>query len=382
MFSKRLSWDTQPSRIWRAIDDRRRSGARLYDLTESNPTKAKLALNPATIELILRALPDPRGLTYAPEPAGLLSTRTAVAAELGVPPDTLLLTSSTSEAYSFLFKLLADPGDEVLIPYPSYPLFEYLAGLESVSVRSYPLRYHEGWWADTLELSRRIGPRSRAIVLVNPNNPTGSYLKDEELDRISGLCAEHGLALISDEVFFSYRLKADMSRRSTSTIQNVLTFTLGGLSKLLALPQMKLGWIHISGPQDQAAAARSALELIADSYLSVSAPVQHAVPNWLSLTSEIQGVILERLRGNLSRLSAVSNVLDLEGGWYATIPLSRERSEEEWVLQLLSDYDVVIQPGFFFDFDFGPVGVLSLLTEPECFAEGVARMAGSGCLTR
>jgi aspartate/methionine/tyrosine aminotransferase len=235
---------------------------------------------------------------------------------------------------------------------------------------------------DTLELSRRIGPRSRAIVVVNPNNPTGSYLKDEELARIATLCETRDLALISDEVFLAYSLKANISRPSASTIQNVLTFTLGGFSKLLGLPQMKLGWIQISGPREQVKAARSALELIADSYLSVSTPIQLAAPEWLTLRAGIQGVILDRLRGNLERLSAVTDVLDLEGGWYATIPLSREREEEDWVLKLLADYDVVIQPGFFFDFDFGPVGIVSLLTEPECFTEGIARLAASGCLAR
>ena len=289
----------------------------------------------------------------------------------GVPADRILLTTSTSESYGFLFKLLCDPGDEVLTPRPSYPLFEFLASLESVRVKQYPLEYHEGWWLDFEELQRMVTPRTRAILLVNPNNPTGSFLKKSELDQLVALAHANDLAIISDEVFADYAFGFDESRVATlAHCSDVLTFTLSGLSKVCALPQMKLGWIAASGPRHEEALER--LELIADTYLSVSTPIQLATQRMLETRHYMQRQIRERTQHNLAVLAG--RQLRVEGGWYATIRIPRTRSEESWVLDLLRFENVLVQPGYFFDFHSEAYLVLSLLTAPDVFAEGARRI--------
>jgi alanine-synthesizing transaminase len=292
-----------------------------------------------------------------------------------VGPDRILLTASTSEAYAFVFKLLADPGDEVLVPRPSYPLFDFLAALEAVRVVQYPLVYHNYWAIDFDALARSITPRTRAIVLVNPNNPTGSFLKQDELAQLIALCGEHSLAIISDEVFSDYVLDPDPRLVGSLTeVTEVLTFSLSGLSKVAALPQLKLGWIVTSGP------AIERLELIADTYLSVSAPVQWAAPILLALRTQLQDQILARVRVNRAFLAAQIGpdspwrLLATEGGWYAVLEAPRIQSEEEWVLSLLSADSVLVQPGFFFDFEREAFLLISLLTTEEVFREGVRRI--------
>jgi len=382
MFSSRLDWTIATNPLTRLLHAKRAAGDRVLDLTESNPTNAGLAY---CQNEILAALSDSRSLLYQPAPAGLETARSAVSEYYSgrVEIDRILLTASTSEAYGFLFKLLANPGDEVLIPRPSYPLFEFLAALESVRVVSYPLVYHGGWSIAFDELEARITEWSRAIVIVNPNNPTGSFLKQDELARLLGLCREHGLAIISDEVFCDYALVDDSARvRSLVDVEEVLSFSLSGLSKVSGLPQMKLGWIVVNGPESLRKQAANRLELIADTYLSVGTPVQWAARRLLEMRGEIQPQIQGRVTGNLQALrgqlgpDSPWRVLKIEGGWYAVIEAPRILTEEEWVLTLLDQDNVLVQPGFFFDFDREAFLVVSLLTRPEIFGEGIRRILG------
>ena len=378
MFSSRLNWSQRPNRLSALLEEKRRSGTQVLDLTESNPTRVGLAY-PQTE--ILAGLADASALRYHPAPRGLASAREAVAGyyrDRGtrVDPGEILLTASTSEAYAYLFKLLANPGDEILAPRPSYPLFEFLAGLESVNIRQYPLRYDGVWHVDFDALEHAITPRTRGIVVVNPNNPTGSFLKLAELDRLDSLAAERGLAILSDEVFRDYGNGEDAGRVSSlSGDRRALTFSMSGLSKIAGLPQMKLGWIVASGPRSEE--ALDALELIADTYLSVSTPVQVALPRLLDLSGGILEQIRRRTASNLARLGdaihgSPATLLRTEGGWYAVLQVPRTRTEEEWTLKLLDESNVLVQPGFFFDFESEAYLVLSLLPEPAVFAEGVS----------
>jgi aspartate/methionine/tyrosine aminotransferase len=378
VFSSRLQWDSQPNPLSLLLAEKRRSGAAILDLTESNPTRAGLDYPGGEL---LTALADPRGLLYNPDPRGLLAAREAVAeyyAQRGVdvPASRILLTASTSEAYSYLFKLLADPGDEILVPRPSYPLFDYLAAMESVCVRQYPLRYDGTWHIDVDALASAITARTRAIVVVNPNNPTGSYLKRAERERLQTF----GLPILSDEVFSDFAFAPDSTRVATLTgVSDTLTFSMSGLSKIAGLPQMKLGWIVAGGPDH--AAALEGLEWIADTFLSVATPVQWALPRILSASATVQEQIRRRTRTNLEHLRERASgarsscrCLNVEGGWYAILEVPRIRSEEEWVLGLLAESDVLVQPGFFYDFEAEAFLVLSLLTPREIFAEGLRRI--------
>jgi aspartate/methionine/tyrosine aminotransferase len=308
-FSSRLEWHAPPNALSILLDRKRAAGARILDLTESNPTRAELDYPAAEI---LDAFHNPRMLRYDPGPRGLLSAREQIAALHRVAADRVIVTASTSEAYSWLFKLLADPGDEILAPRPSYPLFEFLAALESVRVVQYPLAYHGAWSIDLEALERAITPRTRAVVLVNPNNPTGSYLKHNERAHLIEICARRSLAIISDEVFSGYALALPPDGIPTlAHIEDAPVFCLNGLSKLIGLPQMKLGWIVANQ-----ASARDRLELIADTYLSAGAPVQYALPHLLALRTRIQTQIIARLRTNLAFLPEARHV---EGGWSAIV---------------------------------------------------------------
>ena len=380
VISSRLKWDSSPNPLAVLLAEKRKSGATVLDLTESNPTRAGFDY-PG--EEILAALADERALRYDPDPRGLVSAREAVShyyAERGadVPASRIVLTASTSEAYSYLFKLLADPGDEILVPRPSYPLFEYLAALESVRVRQYLLRYDGVWHIDFGALDHLITPHTRAIVVVNPNNPTGSYLKRDEWERLQNL----GIPILSDEVFADFAFSPDPARvRTLAGDSTVLTFSMSGLSKVAGLPQMKLGWIATSGPGQ--AAALEGLEWIADTFLSVSAPVQTALPRLLEISAAIRRQILERTQANLATLreaigaGSPYQVLNVEGGWYAVLQVPRTRNEEEWTLDLLARSNVLVQPGFFYDFESEAFLVLSLLTPPEVFGEGMRRVLAS-----
>lgn len=353
--SSRLS-HSAPNALSLLLNEKRASGERVLDLTESNPTRAGIHY-PSDF---LSAFSAPRALLYEPEPFGLPAARERIALEYGAPPGHVILTTSTSEAYSWLFKLLCDPGCEVLAPRPSYPLFDFLASLESVVLRHYPLFYDHGWCIDFHALEQSIGPLTRAIVLVNPNNPTGHFIRRRELAQLLALCQDRDIALISDEVFADYTV--DPPSDAVLTLRGVADFALNGLSKLVGLPQMKLGWIVSKRPVPE-------LEIVADTYLSVGTPVQLALPAMLELREPVQRQILARLRRNLSRLRSTGlRHLRVEGGWYAILPVM---DEEETAERLLRERNVLTQPGFFYDFEKSGYLVLSLLTPPEIFDEGI-----------
>ena len=348
MFSARLPWNTPSNALSRRAEHLR---GQYLDLTETNPTKVGLHYD---ANRILAAFHHPEILTYSPDAAGLPIALQATRADF--------MTASTSESYSWLFKLLCDPGDEVLAPRPSYPLFDLLAGLEGVRVKQYPLRYAEGWFLDHAALKAEITPRTKAILVVHPNNPTGSFVSPAELDQLTS----HGLPIISDEVFASYAFEP-IPLPTLGDNGRVLTFVLDGLSKSAGLPQMKAGWIRVSGPG--AAEARHRLELIADTYLSISTPIQWALPELLA--AGVQTQILQRIRTTRAQLPST---LRIDGGWCAILRMPATRSDEEWALHLLEHQRVLVQPGYFFDLEGGPYLVVSLLTEPDTFAEGLRRL--------
>ncbi len=367
----RLDFTLRENALSRAIAARREP---VVDLTLSNPTAAGL---PYEEERILRALSQPAALRYQPHPRGLPEAREAVARYAGVDADRVLLAASTSEAYAWLFKLLCDPGDEVLVPQPSYPLFEYLASLESVRLVPYQLRWDGEWHFDAAAL--QFGPRTRAVLVVSPGNPTGAYLKKDEREALARACTAHGCALICDEVFADYPAFPDERRvRSVGAFDDVLAFSLSGLSKVAALPQLKLGWCIAGGPG--AAEALERLELIADTYLSVGTPVQLAAAELLETRHGIQQALNSMLARNRAALAAARrpdaawDLLRSEGGWSAILSVPRSRSEEEWALALL-ERGVLVHPGYFFDFPSGAHLVVSLLQPPAEFARGAEIVA-------
>jgi alanine-synthesizing transaminase len=375
-FSARTSQHDAPNPLAQAVA---RSTA-LLDLTIGNPTAAGI---PYAHQEILDALGDPRSLVYAPEPLGLASAREAVARDwtargIAIDASNVALTASTSEAYAVLFKVLCDPGDEVLVPAPSYPLLGFLAAFEAVTLKTYPIVYEGRWHVDLDALRAAVGPRTKAIVVVSPNNPTGSYLGIEELEAMLDL----GLPIVSDEVFATYPLKRSEGRiASVASATRGLVFALSGLSKLAALPQMKLGWIGVGGEPALVAGAMARLELVLDAYLSVATPVQHALPALLASRGIAEEAIRARTRTNLAALRAslatapAASVLDVEGGWYAIVRVPETRTDEEWAVELVTRDGVHVQPGYFFDMGRGAYLVVSLLTPEDTFAEGAKRMA-------
>jgi alanine-synthesizing transaminase len=385
VFSTRTRWDRTANRLAEAVAARKASAASLIDLTESNPTRPAIPYPPD----LLAPLADLRGRRYDPAPAGWSGAREAVAGEyarhgISVPPENVLLTASTSEAYSWVFKLLCDPGDEVLVPAPSYPLFDFLAGLESVAVRPYPLLLADGeWHVDLPALAASVGPRSRAIVVVNPNNPTGSFLKKDEAAALAEIAARHDLAIVSDEVFLDYADHPDPRRAgSLAAVTEALTFAFGGLSKSCGLPQLKLGWIVVAGPDAPRLEALARLEIVADTYLSVGTPVQLAAPELLALGEEVRDAIRSRVASNRTALewlleSSAVSVLPCEGGWNAVLRVPAIRSEEALVVDLVETHGVLVHPGFFFGFSREAYLVISLLPEPDVLAEGVRRISGN-----
>jgi alanine-synthesizing transaminase len=379
MFSSRSSVDLAANALALALARARAQGRPILDLTESNPTRAGVSYDRSAI---LSALALPASLLYEPSPFGLGTAREAVALDLAaqgakVDARRVVLTASTSEAYAFLFKLLCDAGDEVLVPRPSYPLFEHLARLESVRAVPYRLAYDGAWHVDLPSVRSAISARTRAVVLVSPNNPTGSYVKTEELDALASL----GLPLVSDEVFARYPLRADRARASSALDASGtnLVFALGGLSKLAALPQAKLAWMAIGGAGAPVDAALARLEVIADAFLSVGTPVQHALPALLSSRCVAERAIQRRILDNHAWLfaavagSAVS-LLDAEGGWYATLRLPGTREELAWALTFLEEDGVHVHPGHFFDFEDEAYVVVSLLTPEATLREGATRV--------
>jgi hypothetical protein len=388
MFSSRTKWSLTPNRLSNLLRQRRARGLPILDLTESNPTRCGLALDG---EEILAPLHNPRALVYEPDPRGLRTAREAVAqyySEHGVQldPDQIFLTTGTSEAYSFVFRLLANPGDQILAPQPSYPLFEFLGVLNDVAVLPYPLVYDGGWRVDLEALALRWESRSRAMLVVHPNNPTGSYLQKRERDRMIEICRRRRAALIADEVFADYGFGADAERVVTHAQNSeALTFTLSGLSKISALPQMKLGWVVVNGPPDLRNEAQARLEVIADTYLSVSAPVALAAPQWLAQRHAIQARILERVRANLAKLDALLTPdspmrrLKVEGGWYVILRVPATHSDEDWAAELLTEAGVFVHPGHFYDFPSEGFLVLSLLPARGVFEDALGRVISRIC---
>jgi alanine-synthesizing transaminase len=385
MFSKRTDWKLIPNRFTEVQRELRAAGREVLDLTVSNPTRAGLLYD---AESILNSLSRREALDYDPQPKGLVSARQAVASYYReqhdrsiIDPETIILTTSTSEGYSYVFRLLCNPDDEVLVPKPSYPLFEFLADLQDVPLTSYPLLYDHGWQIDFPSLARAVNPRTRAVVVVNPNNPTGSYVSGAERTQLNSFCRQHGLAVIADEVFLDYPHDG-LPRSSFAHNQEALTFTLSGVSKISGLPQMKLAWVAVSGPAAAVGAALDRLEIIADTYLSMNAPIQLAASALLDQRKTLQPAILDRVRGNLAELDRqlaqhkTHQRLQVDGGWYVILRVPVTRSDEELAIALLRQSSVLVHPGHFYDFPTDGYLIISLLTPPDEFREGARHILG------
>lgn len=365
----------------RALEALRGRGVDVVDLTVSNPTRVGLYYPPD----LLAPLASAAALVYDPHPRGLLCAREAVARdyarrELHVSADHVLLSASTSEAYAWLFKLLCDPGDTVLIPQPSYPLFEHLTVLESVIALPYRLEYHGSWRVDIDSLQSQIDTRTKAVLVVSPNNPTGSFLHRDDLDALDELCTAHNLMLIGDEVFADFPLDPSPDAVSVLQAKTAVSCSLGGLSKSVGLPQVKMGWLALHGPETQVEKLLQGLDVVADTYLSVSTPVQIAAPELLERGADVRDQIQQRTQRNLRALREAAaqvaevSVLPVEGGWSATVRVPNYRSEEVLILELMTAERVLVHPGYFFDFEREAFMIVSLLVEPAVFDAAVGRV--------
>jgi alanine-synthesizing transaminase len=389
-YSNRLSWPVSANRFARLVAEKKGARVSILDLTNSNPT----SVLPYPHAAIRADLNSPQDFSYCPDPFGSRQAREAISSyylERGwnVPASRIALTASTSEAYSLLFKLLCDPGDEILVPVPSYPLFEYLAALENVWAVPYALRYDGSWFIDFDHVGKQISVRSRAIVLVNPNNPTGSFLKDHERRQLLEIANRKNIPVISDEVFMDFEFERKPQRVRTLVDQSgTLSFTLSGLSKAAGMPQMKLAWIVLSGPEKDQKQARERLELLLDTYLSVNTPVQMALPKLFETGTKIRAELQERCAHNLGLAAELLggsplHALHTEGGWSIIVQLPSMLDEEDWLYRLLQQENVLLQPGYFFDMPSGAYAVTSLITEPQAFREGIERLrAFAGQITR
>lgn len=378
-FAQRSAWDLAASETARALEEARATGQAICNLTASNPTVAGFEYNEPGI---IAALSVPAVFDYDPDPRGILQAREAVCAYYAghaapLQPNQLILTTSTSEAYSYLFRLLCNPHDEVLIAQPSYPLFDFLAQICDVRLAAYPLFYDHGWHIDFAALRQRITPRTRAIALVHPNNPTGHFTSAAERTQLEALCAEHGLALIVDEVFLDYPLTGDTPQSFATGDHPALTFVLSGLSKICGLPQMKAAWIAAFGPEREVKTALDRLEVIADTYLSMNAPIQHAMGPWLAARGHIQSQILSRCRSNLETLDTLLSKqrlvtrLRTDAGWYAILRVPALMGDEELAALLIREHEVAVHPGRFFAFPESGWLVTSLLSPRRCFSRGI-----------
>ena len=383
VFSKRTPAHLAPNRLTEALASRRAHGERIIDLTQSNPTRANFTYPPD----LLTPLADREALRYEPQPLGAMAARIAVAGEyeregLSVSPDRIVLTASTSDAYSVLFKLLADPGDAVLVPRPSYPLFEHLTRLDAIAARPYDLEYHGSWSIDFASVESAFDAAVRAVLVVSPNNPTGSFITRGDLGELAAICAARDIAIVADEVFVDYELEPGARAAAGRAIarNDVLSFTLGGLSKSVGLPQVKLGWIAVGGPAPLVAAAIERLELICDTYLAVATPVQQAAARLLTAGAPVRRQIADRVRHNYAALQAAASavpacrVLRADAGWYAVMQVPALESEDDLVVRLLTNDGVLTHPGYFFDFPRECYVIVSLLPPPEEFAEGAGRV--------
>jgi alanine-synthesizing transaminase len=384
MFSSRTNWNRTTNRLSEVLARHRASGRKLLDLTASNPTGC--GFHYAT-HAIMRALCSPASLEYHPEPRGHETARRAVIDYYAgrnetVAIEDVVLTVSTSEAYSFVFRLLCNARDEVLVPTPSYPLFDFLADIQDVKLVRYPLIYDHGWQIDFHSLEQAITPKTRAVIVVHPNNPTGHFTKPTEMALLNQICAAREMAIIADEVFLDFSL-GKTAAGSFATNSNALTFTMSGVSKISGLPQMKLAWLVTNGPEYLKREALARLEVIADTYLSMNAPIQHAAPVLLEQRHEFQKQLVARVRTNLAELDRQLSVqknctcLEIEGGWYAVLRVPATRSDEELTITLLQDHDVYVHPGHYYDFAREGFLVVSLITPEEEFANGVERVVAA-----
>ncbi len=386
IFAARTNWTLEENAYTHALQRHRQSGRELLDLTASNPTTCGFRYDETAI---LSSLQSAAALRYDPQPKGLPSARAAVAEYYraigaNVDPERLTLTTGTSEAYSFLFRLLCEPGDEVLVAYPSYPLFDFLASIQDVKLRPFSLVYDHGWQIDFSELEKCIGAWTRAILVVHPNNPTGNFVSVAEAEKLNALCAQHSLALVVDEVFSDYRLpgcETPQPLHSTFARNSAaLTFVLSGLSKMSALPQVKLGWIAASGPENLVRDAVARIEVIADTYLSLSAPMQHAVPALLAQRKTLQPQLISRIESNLRNLDTqiakqkLGSRLELQGGWYAVLRVPAVQADEDLAVELLDRCSVAVHPGHFYGFSDEGFLVVSLLAPVIHFEEGARRL--------
>lgn len=394
MFADRTKWDLRANRLSQAVARARAAGGKLLDLTASNPTECGFSYDQPAI---LQALSRPEGLKYNPDPHGLASARQAVCEyyagrRVNVTVEDIVLTTSTSEAYTFAFRLLCNPGDEVLIPTPSYPLFDFLADLQDVKLIRYPLLYDHGWQIDFHVLEQVITARTRAIIVVHPNNPTGHFCKQEEMSRLHEICAARKMAIIADEVFLDFNLAANGLSANALSVSvppsfaahhgnsYALTFTMSGLSKISGLPQMKLAWLIAGGPEGEKREALARLEVIADTYLSLNTPVQLAAPVLLEERHSFQKQLMSRVRENLAELdlqlkaSQRCRRLEVEGGWYAVLRVPATRPDEDLAIELLEKHNVYVHPGHFYDFPGDGYLVVSLITPEEEFKEGLSKV--------
>jgi len=381
MFANRTNWNLKSNRLSEALAKHRAANKPLLDLTGSNPTECGFVFDRGSI---LQALANPASLSYDPEPKGMLSAREGIAEyysahEIVIPVESIILTTSTSEAYSFAFRALCNPGDEVLVPEPSYPLFSFLADIHDVKLVSYPLLYDHGWQIDFHALRQAITPRTRGIIVVNPNNPTGHFCKAGEMEKLNEMCSSRQIAIVADEVFLDFHL--DAKRPSSFAANNTsLIFTMSGLSKIAGLPQMKVAWLVITGPEELKAQALSRLEVIADTFLSMNTPIQLAIPRFLELRHGFQNQLMTRMRRHLTKLdvqlTAQSSCsrLEVEGGWYAVLRVPVTRSDEDLAIELLSTQGIYVHPGHFYDFPTDGYLIVSLITPAEDFDEGIKRL--------
>ena len=379
MFADRTNWNLKVNPLSEALAQHRAAGKPLLDLTISNPTECGFEYDRGAI---LQALANPASLAYNPEPRGLPIARQAVAAyyaarAVEVPADSIILTTSTSEAYSFVFRALCNPGDEILIPEPSYPLFAFLADIQDVKLVRYPLDYDYGWQINFHLLQQGISERTRGVIVVHPNNPTGHFTKPRELEKLNEICSSRKLAIIADEVFLDFTLQAGRPPFTFARNAAALTFTMSGLSKISGLPQMKAAWLVASGLEPLRSQAFARLEIIADTYLSMNAPVQHALPVLVAQRHRFQTQLLARLRKNLAELDRQLATqkpcarLVLEAGWYAVLRVPATRSDEELAIALLLRENIYVHPGHFYDFPSDGFLIVSLIAREEEFAEGV-----------
>jgi alanine-synthesizing transaminase len=381
MFAERTKWNMAANRLSNALSAHRASGKSLLDLTISNPTECGFTYEE---NAALDALANPAALHYEPDPRGLLSARLAVASYYAgrraqIDSNDIFLVTSTSEAYSFAFRLLCNPGDEILIPAPSYPLLDFLAEIHDVRMVRYPLLYDHGWQIDFHTLEKAVGPRTRAVVVVHPNNPTGHFVKRTESQRLSEICAAHEMALIADEVFLDFAL-ADDTPESFAANEQALTLATSGLSKISGLPQMKAAWLIASGPSALKAQALARLEIVADTYLSMNTPIQLAMPVFMEQRHGFQRQLMDRVRKNLAELDRqlapqqTCSRLKVEGGWHAVVRLPAIYEDQEFAITLLEAKGVYIHPGHFYDFPAKGYLVVSLITPENAFADGLARL--------